>query len=57
MHAEVATDESGEPDDVLIADRVAVCAELVEPGVHVDGAPQHDAVEHQSERAGLHAGR
>ena len=28
-------------------------AELLERGVHVDGVPQHDAVEHQAERAEL----
>jgi hypothetical protein len=32
----VAAHEWGEPDDVLIEDRVAVCAELIERGVHVE---------------------
>jgi hypothetical protein len=50
---EVAAAERVEPPDVRVEHRVALGAELAERGVHVDGVPQHDAVDHQPERAEL----
>jgi hypothetical protein len=45
--------ERREPGDVLVADLVALGAELGDGGVDVPGGPQHDGVEDQAERAEL----
>jgi hypothetical protein len=49
----VVTHERGQPREVLVADRVALGPQLLERGVHVEGVPQHDAVQDQAQGAEL----
>ena len=40
-----------QPGFVLIPDEVSLLAELVERGIHIDGVPEHDYVDDQSQGA------
>jgi len=53
VHVEVSAHVGREPHDVLVAHRIALVAQPGERGVEVDGVPQRDAVQHQSQRAEL----
>jgi len=53
VDAHVAADERGQAGHVLVPDGVALAPELADGGVQVDGGPQHDAVQRQSEGAEL----
>ena len=50
-HIEILVLERGQAGDVLVADLVALVAQLVDGGVDVPGGPQHDGAEDQAERA------
>lgn len=49
----MAASERWEPGDVFVLDGVPGCVELLDRGVHVDGVPEHDAVEREAEGAEL----
>jgi len=45
MDVQVAAYERGQPGDVLVEDLVAKGTKAPEGGVHVQGVPEHHAVE------------